>query len=273
MKKIIALLLTSIMCLSLCSCGGSKSPEKMLEQSQELDWEVIEKAVADNKAKAVEEYENKLFNYTASVMQIEEDYAIVSELENTSSPQIKVFFDQETLVEIQKGNLIKFVGILKDVEEKELSESVIVEITATEENIRYLKETFVDDFDSVKILLNIKDKFPKLSGEEINQILPSGWIEQRRYFKTTSGDYEQVATYSGIVKLNADGTGKNQLHGKEDIDWFVDGDYLYMKTATNDQKISKDDKYKYEVCRLDEENLICYGQSDVILLISNMLLK
>ena len=261
------------MILSLCACGGKNSPEKMLEQSQELNWETIEKSISDNKAKAIEDYENKLFNYTASVMRIEETYCTVSELKNTSSPSVKVFLDNETLCEIQKGNLIKIVGTLKDIEAKELSDAVIVETTAPEENIAYLKGTFKDDFESAKILLKIKDKFPKLSGEEIKQTIPSGWVEQKWYFKTTSDDYEKFASYAGIIKLNANGTGQVQMPGKETIDWIVDGDNLYLKSNTNSQKISKDDKYKYDVCKLDDETFICFGQSDVFLLISNMLLK
>ena len=273
MKRIFSLLLVLAMALSLCACGDKKSPQKMLEQSQELNWETIEKAISDNKAKATEDYETKLFNYTASVMKIEETYCMVSELKNTSSPLVKVFLDKETLCKIKKGNLIKIVGTLKNIEEKELLDSVIVETIAPEENIAYLKGTFKDDFESAKILLKIKDTFHKLSGDEIKQTIPSGWIEQKWYFKTTSDDYEKFASYAGIIKLNANGTGQVQMPGKETIDWFVDGDDLYLKTNTNSQKISKDNKYKYDVRKLDDETFICFGQSDVFLLISNMLLK
>lgn len=142
-----------------------------------------------------------------------------------------------------------------------------------EENITYLKGTFKDEFDSAKILIKQKDKFQKLSGDEIKKTLPSGWVEQKWYFKTTSDDLKNFASYAGIIKLNADGTGKVQMPGDESIDWFVDEDCLYLKTNTNDQAISKDDKYKYDVCKLDDETFICFGQNDVFLLIGNMLLK
>lgn len=132
---------------------------------------------------------------------------------------------------------------------------------------------FIDDFESAKILLKSKDKFSKLSGEELKQIIPSGWIEQEWYFKTSSSEYEKVAHYTGIIKLESNGTGRVETPGNETIDWFIDENNLYIKTNTNSEKISKDDKYKYDVCRLDDETLICFGQNDVFLLISNLLLK
>ena len=66
MKKIALLLALLVLVASLCACGGKNSPEKMLEQSQELNWETIEKAILDNKAKAIEDYEycfRKLYDY------------------------------------------------------------------------------------------------------------------------------------------------------------------------------------------------------------------
>ena len=74
MKRIFIAIMICIFATCVSSCSEKKSPEKMLEQSQELNWDTIEKSISDNKAKAVEEYENKLFNYTASVMSIEENY-------------------------------------------------------------------------------------------------------------------------------------------------------------------------------------------------------
>lgn len=273
MKKIIFLLLTFIMCISLCACVGKKSPEEILEQSQELNWETIEKSISDNKAKAIEDYENKLFNYTASVMNVEEKYCIVSELKSSTSPLVKVYMDNESLCEIHKGDLITIIGSLKNIDTKEIKDAVIIKIVAAENNIVYLKETFIDDFESAKILLNSKDKFSKLTGEELKQTIPSGWIEQKWYFKTSSNEYEKFAQYTGIIKIEANGTGYVQTPGNETIDWFIDENNLYIKTNTNSEKISKDDKYKYDVCRLDDETLICFGQNDVFLLISNMLLK
>ena len=255
------------------SCSEKKSPEKMLEQSQELNWDTIEKSISDNKAKAVEEYENKLFNYTASVMSIEENYCMVSELKSSTSPLVKVYLKSEDLRELHKGDLIKIVGSLKDIDSKEIKDAVIIETSAFENNTVYLKETFLDDFESAKILLNSRDKFSKLAADELKQIIPSGWIEQKWYFKTSSGDYEKYASYAGIIKLEANGTGRVQTPGNETIDWFIDEDNLYIKANTNSDKISKDDKYKYDVRRLDDETLICFGQNDVFLLISNMLLK
>lgn len=272
MKKIFSAVIIICICVfSLTSCTGEKSPEKLLSESQELNWETIAKTSSENKAKAIKEYEGKLFNYTASVMSIEEHYCVVSELKSSDSPSVKIYLENEDLYQLKKGDLIKVVGKLRDIEIYEISSAVIIETVKAEDNIKYLIETFIDDFESAKVLLNSKDKFTKLTEKELNETIPSGWIEQEYYFKSSSGEYEQVAHYTGIIKLESNGTGRVRTPGSETIDWFVEGDNLYLKTNTNSDKLTKEDKYKYDVCRLDEKTLICFGQNTVFLLISNAL--
>lgn len=271
MKKIFSIFIICICVFCLSACVGEKSPEKMLEESQEINWEIIVKAISENKAKAIEDYEGKLFNYTASVMSVEDDYCVVSELKDSNSPSVNVYLANEDLCQLKKGDLIKIVGKLQDINYYAIKNAVIIETVKAEENIKYLIKTFKDDFESAKTLLNSKEKFTRLTKEELKEIIPSGWIEQKYYFNSSSGEYNKVASYTGIIKLESNGKGYVKTPGNETIDWFVDSNNLYIKANTNSDKLTKIDKYKYDVCRLDEETLICFGQSDVFLLISNAL--
>ena len=274
MKKIFFIITVICMCIFCFSaCVGKESPEKLLSESQELDWKIIGQAISENKAKAIEDYQGEIFNYTATVMSVEDTYCVVSELENYDSPSVNVYLEKENLVELQKGDLIKVVGTLTDIDYCEIKNAVVVETVKANENINYLINTFKDDFESAKILLNSKDNFTKLTSDEIKETIPTGWIQQKYYFSFSSGEYELVASYTGIIKLESNGTGCVQSPGNETINWFVEDNNLYMKTNTNTDKLTKSEKYKYDVCRLNDETLICFGENTVFLLINNALIK
>ena len=76
MKKIIALILTLVMCLSLCSCGQSK--EKMLETARLFDAVKFVSEADENLVNAQEKYENNVFRFRGFVDEIKEDYCVLT---------------------------------------------------------------------------------------------------------------------------------------------------------------------------------------------------
>ena len=109
-KKIVNILLIGTIIIGLTGCMLSKNitqnNEKMIEDAEILDWEEVYSIINENGAKA-EDYENKLYVYTAEVYSIDENFCYLN-YNNT----IQVELDKETLKSLNKGDVITVVGKL-----------------------------------------------------------------------------------------------------------------------------------------------------------------
>lgn len=104
----IILIVVLFMGLTGCSISQKKDVNKMIDEAEILDWDSVQTTITNNKAKA-EDYENKLYIYTAKVFSIEEDYCGLN-YDNT----INAYLDKETLKTLEKGDVITVVGELVD---------------------------------------------------------------------------------------------------------------------------------------------------------------
>lgn len=143
-----------------------------------------------------------------------------------------------------------------------------------EMTVDYAIEHLLDseDLSSVEFLLNTKDNYKKLNGEEIKHSLAFEWIEMKRIYKKEESGLSKFSTYTGDIVLNRDGTGETRSPGNEPLSWLVDGDYLFFKAITDGKEVvlvtPEETKYKYEVreIRTDENTVdtvyACYSAEE-----------
>lgn len=110
--KILNITLLLILVFGLTGCdllkGKTGNINKMIDEAEILNWKDVHSTILGNKAKA-EDYENKLYIYTAKVYSIEEDY---TQLEYNDP--IQAYLDKEVLKTLESGDIITVVGTLKD---------------------------------------------------------------------------------------------------------------------------------------------------------------
>ena len=117
MKKIVSLLLTAIMCLSLVACSGGKevkmSKDEMLAIAEEYTAGDIQGDSIDNIAKAKIKYCNKTIILSGTVRNIHEDYIVLSS-SYAANYQIDVYLPLEELVLLKRDQYITVVGTTTD---------------------------------------------------------------------------------------------------------------------------------------------------------------
>lgn len=111
-KKLLSVLFLGILVFGLTGCGvlknSSNSLEEMIKDAEILDWNDVHSIIDKNRAKA-EDYENKLYVYTAKVYSIQEEYCNL-EYNNT----IQAYLDKETLKSLNRNDVITVIGKLTD---------------------------------------------------------------------------------------------------------------------------------------------------------------
>ena len=104
------------------------------------------------------------------------------------------------------------------------------------------------DMTAAAHLLDNKETYPLLNGEDIRGQMSYEWVQLKRVYKSTDEGLSSVYTYKGTIKLNRDGTGETRSPGNEPLSWHIDGDSLYFKTTTDGVSAQGcDPKYRYEV--------------------------
>ncbi len=115
MKKIVSLMLLSIFVICLTGCGLQKnkkaSTDELIKKADILDWKKVSSTITDNGAKK-EDYNNKLYIYTAKVESIESDYCQL-EYENP----ILAYLDKKTLKTLNEKDVITVIGVLTDLDD------------------------------------------------------------------------------------------------------------------------------------------------------------
>ena len=132
MKRFIALLLATIMCLTLAACGTdeakeneSVSNEDILSSAEEITAEQLWSDIGGNAAKA-ETYVGKALKITGTVIEIEKDNCYIMSHANENSTinhfedgvqfdaefGIRAYLGAERLAELNIGDVITFTGVL-----------------------------------------------------------------------------------------------------------------------------------------------------------------
>ena len=111
MKKAISLLLTLILCLSLCACGDTAkmTKEDMLAVAEEVNAKQINDDY-DNQARAKQLYCGKTLKITGKVEEIHEDYILLGGATENYCPAVWVYLSTDDLVLLEQGQQITIVG-------------------------------------------------------------------------------------------------------------------------------------------------------------------
>lgn len=130
MKKIIALLLASLLCFSICACGGDEklTEEELLKTAVSTDIQTLQTAAYENKLKAKEDYCNKSIIISGTVLSVEEDYVV---LHDSSKVFLDAYLSVDDLTSISSGDRITVVGIISDIQDKEVSFGGFIEPSFT----------------------------------------------------------------------------------------------------------------------------------------------
>ncbi len=134
MKKIIALLLVAVMCLSFVACGGGNdtpeeakmSKDEMLNVATPLTREDINKSI--NNVAFAKSLIGNTYTFDAEVFSIAEDYAVVTfyiideqgAYETAANVMVaNLYLPSEELISLENQQRLNFVGQLEDVSTSE----------------------------------------------------------------------------------------------------------------------------------------------------------
>ncbi|MBE6689616.1 MAG: hypothetical protein E7588_10165 [Ruminococcaceae bacterium] len=121
MKKLFALILTIIVCLSFAACGNvvSTSKEEMLEQAVELNRAELLETMNANVARAKKEYNDKIVElndipvYFKGESTLETQYRISLKPSGYTTLSLRFDLPENEMLEINDGDHISVVGILE----------------------------------------------------------------------------------------------------------------------------------------------------------------
>ncbi len=130
MKKPIALLLTLMICLSLCACGGdsetsktdevsSKAKDESLASSESFNYSNFMSDVANNSLQAKEKYVGSSYSFSGYVGEINEEFCVLRPL-NDPKKSTKLFFVRaylpyDVLKTFNKGEFVTIVGTIEEI--------------------------------------------------------------------------------------------------------------------------------------------------------------
>ena len=119
MKRVTALLLTAVLALSLVACGGNKEyseekKEDLTEEAEVLDWSKAHDEYLENAARAEQNYDGKLVQWTGTVTKIEETSCQMTNEWHNGVPlnAIDVLMSQDDLASLNRGDEITIIGTM-----------------------------------------------------------------------------------------------------------------------------------------------------------------
>lgn len=120
MKKIIALLLSGLLCFSLCACGNdsnstnedpTKEKTKLIETTPDLDLDSMWLTAEGNQALATQTYNKRMYKVKVTVMNISNNYFEYSYRDNFGRiRRIQVYMPTEILATLKNGAHITVLG-------------------------------------------------------------------------------------------------------------------------------------------------------------------
>ena len=157
MKRIITLLLTLIMCIPLCACGGKISREEILEKAEIIEniqeiqewkktdtdancngWSVraLQEAKYKNEAKFNKTYIGNVYIITGLACDIKDNYCMLGYGDKgmtiSNGGHIKVYLSYDELVNLSWGDEITVVGYFEKTDDEEgtavITNAYIIEI-------------------------------------------------------------------------------------------------------------------------------------------------
>lgn len=163
MKKIIFLLLTFIMCISLCSCSNSRlSKEEMLENSQELSIDDMANTIKDNIINARNKYEGNTYKITGFITTINEDCVIINEF-------ITAYLSQEDLIQISNNQKVDIVGTIENIDSKQVDTTLGgTSTTGTKITLEMKNSYLVNDVYEINGVMNCRKNYKYVEGYTIN---------------------------------------------------------------------------------------------------------
>ena len=108
MKKIIALALVIVMCLSFSGCDSRDKIRKQADTAPVLSIQTYADMLEENEARAVAEFDGNVYSYTAEVYEISDVYCYVK-----GARYMHVYLAEEDLVKLNKGETYTFVGVFE----------------------------------------------------------------------------------------------------------------------------------------------------------------
>lgn len=101
--------------LGIAGCGSEPSPEEAAAEAPELDAEELISTVNSNEARAMEDYDGKIYKWTATIRRIESDYVVMSEELYNGAPlnPLYVYLPTETIADYDADDTITVVGTVK----------------------------------------------------------------------------------------------------------------------------------------------------------------
>ena len=101
--------------LGVSGCSSEPSPEELAADAPELDAEELIMTVNSNEARAMEDYDGKLFKWTATIRRIESEYVLMSvELFNGAPLNpLYVYLPTETIADYEVDDTITVIGTVK----------------------------------------------------------------------------------------------------------------------------------------------------------------
>lgn len=132
MKKLVLLVLSLAMVVSLCACGGSgetpnndettpsveenteaqkQTMDELLSTAIEIDGYTFFQEYNDNKVKHSSDYNEKSCLVEGNIYEIEADHIVVTD----SNLKVNIYLPTEEIVELQKGQYVEIVGIVENI--------------------------------------------------------------------------------------------------------------------------------------------------------------
>ena len=132
MKKMVALLLAAVMCLSLAACGSNEhtdvpqenetqaqaTKDELLAQAKEVDANDINNACYENLVKAKSDYCNQTLQLTGMIKTFVDNYVELTGV-NAAKYLVDVYLPEEELLKLKSGQSIVVVGQTTDEIKKE----------------------------------------------------------------------------------------------------------------------------------------------------------
>ncbi len=264
MKKVIALLLVFVFCLSLCACGGGTMTKEEMISTATTHWhEGFVSAYNANPEEAEKSYIGKIIKFVARVDKIDNSQksikvnSINSDYKSHATSWITLKLPAEEMAALSVGDRIAVVGeitriimdgciYMDNVYIYPIIDCIADQVDPMIELFgKYDGDTVKDKDESTAFFIEFKEDFPLLTGEEIKEKIVGTW-----YAKDTFGaEFEYT--------FNADGTSMTTYDGKkEDCTWILNGDSIYLDV--NGGKIDPKRAIRMEVRQLNENSIILY---------------
>ena len=192
MKKTVALLLTFIMCFSLCACGKA-SKEELLKSAEEVSASRLYDELVENIAKVKEQYVGKNYKVTGYVAYIMEDHVDLGGIGG-----VRVYLSSDELAKLEQGTYVTVVGEFNDIVTDAFSGNIYI----TMKNAYFV----TDEIEIEGKISQTKHDTYRKRYAVVNTILAGDETDIKVYLADdTSQEYENGDSIKAKGKIHVDG--------------------------------------------------------------------